>query len=47
LQINEEALTNEYKQTNTEMSTAPATTAVAVSKNIQAGLPKNIVPDPG
>jgi len=47
LQINEEASTDEYEQTDTEMSVAPATTAVAVSENIQAGLLKNIVPDPG
>jgi len=47
LQINEEALTDKYEQTDTEMSIAPATTAAVVSKNIQAGLPKNIVPDPG
>ena len=40
LQINKEASTNEYKQMDTEMSTA-------VSENVQAGLPKNIVPDPG
>jgi len=47
LQINEEASTEEYEQTDTEMSVAPATTAAAVSENVQAGLPKNIVPDPG
>ena len=46
LQINEEASTEEYKQTDTEMSVAPATTAIAVNENIQAGLPKNMVPDP-
>ena len=47
LQINKEASTDEYEQTDTEMSVAPATTAAAVSENVQAGLPKNIVPDPG
>ena len=47
LQINEEASTNEYEQTDTEMSVAPATTAAAVSENVQAGLPKNMIPDPG
>jgi len=47
LQINEEASTEEYKQMDTEISTALATTAAAVSKNIQAELPKNMVPDPG
>ena len=47
LQINKEASTDEYKQTNTEMSVAPATMATAVSKNIQVGLLKNMVLDPG
>jgi len=47
LQINEEALTSEYEQTDTEMSVAPATAATAVSENVQAGLPKSMVPDPG
>ena len=35
------------KQIDTEMSVAPATTAAAVSENVQAGLPKNMVLDPG
>jgi len=30
-----------------DMSVAPAPTAVANSKNVQAGLPKNMVLDPG
>jgi len=47
LQINKEASTNKYEQTDTEMSVVPATTAVTVSENVQAGLPKNMVPDPG
>jgi len=48
LQINEETSTSEYEQTDTEMSVAqPATVAVAVSENVQAGLPKNMVLDPG
>ena len=47
LQINEETSTEEYEQTDTEMSVAPATAATAVSENIQAGLPKSMVPDPG
>jgi len=38
---------SEYEQTDIEMSVAQATTAVAVSKNIQAGLPKNMVLDLG
>ena len=48
MQINKEASTSEYEQTDTEMSVAqPATAAAAVSENIQAGLPKNMVLDPG
>ena len=47
LQINEEASMEEYKQTDIKMSVAQATMAVAVSENIQAGLLKNMVPDPG
>jgi len=47
LQITEEA-SDEYKQTTTEeMSVAPAPVAVANSENVQAGVPKNMVPDPG
>jgi len=37
----------EYEQTDTEMSVAPATTAAAVNENVQVGLPKNMVPNPG
>jgi len=47
LQINEEASTIEYEQTDTEMSVAPTIAAAAVSENVQAGLPKSMVPDPG
>ena len=47
LQINEEASMEEYEQTDTEMSAAPATTAAAINENVQAGLPKNMVPDLG
>ena len=48
MQINEEASMSEYEQTDTEMSVAqPATAAAAVSENVQAGLPKSMVPDPG
>jgi len=47
LQITEEAL-DKYEQTTTEeISVAPAPVAVTNSENIQAGLPKNMVPDPG
>jgi len=46
LQIIEDA-SSEYEQTTTEeMSTAPAL-AVAMNKNVQAGMPKNMVPDLG
>jgi len=44
LQITEEA-SSDYKQIDTEMSVAPA--PVAISKNIQAEIPKNMVLDPG
>ena len=47
LQINKEASTDEYEPMDTEMSVAPAPTAAAVSKNVQAGLLKNMVLDPG
>ena len=47
MQINKEASMEEYEQTDTEMSVAPATAAVAVSENVQAGLPKSMIPDPG
>jgi len=46
LQIMEEASTDN-EQTDTEMSVAPAPVAVTNSENIQAGIPKNMVPDPG
>ena len=47
LQINKTASTYEYKPTDTEMSVALAPVAAAVSENVQAGLPKNMVLDPG
>ena len=47
LQITEEA-SDEYKQTTTEnMSTAPVPIVGISQENGQAGLPKNMVPDPG
>ena len=47
MQITEEA-SDEYEQITTEdMLVAPAPETVANSRNIQAGLPKNIVLDPG
>jgi len=42
----EEALTGN-EQTDTEMSEAPAMMAEVSQENGQAGLPKNMVPDPG
>jgi len=43
-----EEASDKYKQTTIEeMSVAPAPAAVADSENVQAGLPKNMVPDPG
>ena len=47
MQINEEGSTEEYKQTDTKMSVAPATAAATINENVQAGLLKNMVPDPG
>jgi len=44
LQITEEAL-NEYEQTDTEMSETPA--QAMSNENIQAVMPKSMVPDPG
>ena len=46
LQITEEA-SSKYEQTDTEMLTAPAPAAVEISENVQAEMPKNMVPDPG
>jgi len=43
-----EEASDEYEQTTTEeISVAPALAAVENSENVQAGLSKNIVPDPG
>jgi len=43
-----EKASDKYKQTTTEkISVAPAPAAIANSENIQAGMPKNMVPDPG
>jgi len=46
LQITEEA-SSKYKQMDTEMSSVLAPAAVGISENMQTGMPKNIVPDPG
>ena len=46
MKITEEA-SDKYKQTTTEdMSVAPAPAAAVNSENVQAGLLKNMVPDP-
>jgi len=45
LQITYEASTDN-KRTDTEMSVALEPMAVTSQENIQAGLPKNMVPDP-
>jgi len=42
----EEASTSD-EQTDTEISVAPAMMARTSQENGQAGLPKNMVPDPG
>jgi len=47
LQIKEEASTDEYEPTDTEMPGTPAPGAIVASENVQAGLPKSMVPDPG
>jgi len=44
LQITEEA-SNDYKQMDTEMSEVPV--PAVVSENVQTGIPKNIILDPG
>ena len=46
LQITEEA-SSDYEQMNTEMSVVLILALVAISKNIQAEVPKNMVPDLG
>ena len=46
LQINEGVSTSKYKPTDTEMSGTPAPGAAVASENVQAGWPKNMVPDP-
>ena len=47
LQINKEASTDKYEPTDIEMSGTPAPGAAVASENVQAGLPKNMVLDPG
>jgi len=47
LQITNEASNETSERTNTEMSTEPALMAVEIGENVMAGMPKNMVPDPG
>jgi len=42
-----EEASSDYEQTDTEMSVAPAPAPAAISKNIQAGMLKSMVPDSG
>jgi len=35
------------ERTDTEMSTEPAPMAIEIGENVMAGMPKNMVPDPG
>jgi len=42
-----EASNKTSKRMDTEMSTEPAPMAVEISENVMAGMPKNMVPDPG
>ena len=46
LQIIEEA-SSDYEQMNTEMLAVPVPASAAISENVQAGMPKNMVLDPG
>ena len=46
LQIMEKA-SSDYEQMNTEMSAVLAPAPAASNENIQAGMPKNMVPDLG
>jgi len=47
LQIMNEASNETSERTDTEMSTEPARMAVEIGENVTAGMPKNMVPDPG
>jgi len=46
LQITEEASSKD-KQIDIEMSSVPTPAVVGVNENIQAGIPKNMILDPG
>ena len=47
LRIMDETSNKTSEQTDTEMSTAPVPMAVEIGGNVSAGMPKNMVPDPG
>ena len=47
LRITDEASNKTSEQTNTEMSTAPASMAIEIGRNVLVEMPKNMVPDPG
>jgi len=38
---------SKYKQTTTEKMSTALAPAVAMNENVQVGMPKNMVPDPG
>jgi len=40
-----EETSNDYERSDTEMSVAPA--PAAINENVQAGMPKNMILDPG
>jgi len=42
-----EEASSKYKQTTTEEILTALVLAVAMNENVQTGMPKNIVPDPG
>jgi len=42
-----EEASNNYEQMDTEMSVIPVPAPVAISKNVQVEMPKNMVLDPG
>ena len=47
LKITDKTSNETSERTDTEMSTAPAPMAIEISKNVSAGMSKNMVPDPG
>ena len=47
LKITDETSNETSERTDTEMSTAPVPMAIEISGNVSAGVPKNMVPDPG